>query len=86
MHPLRFDHSFLNTDPFLMKFLPFESSQSQLSNGKNFIKNGSILRKLWANQIDRIIYKERNNSVTEDGFVVGVSSGILRGWDLRKST
>ena len=51
---LRFDHNFLNIDPFLMKFVPFESSQSQLSNGTNYIKNGSILRKLWANQVARI--------------------------------
>ena len=62
----QFIHIFLNIDSFLMKFVPFESSQSQLSNGTNFIKNGSILRKLWANQVDSIyIYKERDNSVTE---------------------
>ena len=30
-----------------MKSLPFESSQSQLSNGTKIIKNGSILRKIW---------------------------------------
>ena len=40
-------HNFLNTYPFLMIFVPFESSQSQLSNGINFIKNGSILRNIW---------------------------------------
>ena len=50
----RFLHIFLNIDPFLMKFVPFESSRSQLSNGTNFIKNGSILRKLWANQVGSI--------------------------------
>ena len=50
MHPLRFDHNFLNIDTFLMKFVPFESSQSQLSNGAKIIKNGYILRKIWRNR------------------------------------
>ena len=43
---VRFLHIFLNIDPFLMIFVPFESSQSQLSNGTKIIKNGSILRKI----------------------------------------
>ena len=46
----RFLHIFLNIDPFLMKFVPFESSHSQLSNGTRIIKNGSILRKIWRNR------------------------------------
>ena len=46
----RFLHIFLNIDPFLMKFVPFESSHSQLSNGTKIIKNGSILRKIWRNR------------------------------------
>ena len=48
------DHNFFNIDPFLMIFAPFESSHSQLSNGAKIIKNGSILKMLWANQVDRI--------------------------------
>ena len=37
-----------------MCFAPFESPHSQLSNGAKIIKNGSILKNLWANQVDRI--------------------------------
>ena len=42
----------LNIDPFLIKLLPFKSSQSQLSNGANIIKNESILRKIWINRVE----------------------------------
>ena len=34
----RFLPNFLNIDPFLTSFVPFESSQSQLSNGTKMIK------------------------------------------------
>ena len=66
--PTRLVHNFLNIDPFLMMFAPFESSRSPLSNGAKIIKNGSILRKLWANQVGHVIYKhhpsECDRSVT----------------------
>ena len=39
----------VNMCPFLTRLVPLESSHSQLSNGTNFIKNGSKLRKLWRN-------------------------------------
>ena len=45
---------FLNMNPFLMKIVPFESWDRELSNGTIFIKNGSILRKLWRNRINPI--------------------------------
>ena len=48
----RFLHNFLNIDPFLMILVPIESSRSPLSNGIKIIKNGSILRKLWADRVD----------------------------------
>ena len=54
----RFLHNFRNTDPFLMIFAPLESSHSQLSNGTKLIKNGSILRKLWVNQVGRSFHPE----------------------------
>ena len=48
-------HIFLNTYPFVMKMVPIESSSSQLSTRTIFIKNGSILRKLWTNPRDVIL-------------------------------
>ena len=51
-------HNFFNIDPFLMIFVPFESSHSQLSNGAKIIKNGSILKNLWGNQISCTIGHE----------------------------
>ena len=41
--------NFLDIDPFLMIFAPFESSRSPLSNGIKIIKNGYILTKIWHN-------------------------------------
>ena len=41
----RLSRNFLNIYPFLMKFVPFESSRSQLSNDIIVIKNGHVLRK-----------------------------------------
>ena len=37
--PTQFASNFLNIDLFLMKFVPFESSRTQLSNAANFIRN-----------------------------------------------
>ena len=52
--PTRLFHNFFNINPFLMIFVPFESSHSQLSNGRKIIKNGSISKKLWSNRVDMI--------------------------------
>ena len=51
-----FAHNFLNIDPFLKKIIPFESSRRQLSNGINFIKNGSILRNLRTKPVRGILF------------------------------
>ena len=48
--------NFLNIDPFLTKIIPIESSHSQLSIGTGLVKNGSILRKLWSNRIELLMY------------------------------
>ena len=53
-------HNFFNIDSFLIIFVPFESSHSQLSNGRTIIKNGPILKKLWANRIDEIYFQQFN--------------------------
>ena len=41
-------HNFLNIDPFLMIFVPFERGDRELSNGTKIVKNGSKIRKLWS--------------------------------------
>ena len=38
----------LNIDPFVTKPAPIESPRRDLSIGTGFVKNGSILRRLWA--------------------------------------
>ena len=50
MHSRRFIHNFVNIDPFLMNFAPFESWDWELSNGINFIKNGSISKRSRTNR------------------------------------
>ena len=46
-----------------MTIVPIESSHSQLSIGTIFIKNGSILRKLWTNQSDDIFGGNKSVSI-----------------------
>ena len=53
-----FLHIFLNIDPFLMIFAPFECRRCQLSNGAKIIKNGCILKKLWINRVHKIFTPE----------------------------
>ena len=52
----RLVHNFLNIDPFLMIFAPFERGDRELSNGAKIIKNGSILRKSKGNFVWIHIY------------------------------
>ena len=54
MVSLGLGHNFLNIYPFLMKMVPIESWEWELSIGTIFIKNGSILRKLWTHPNDNI--------------------------------
>ena len=74
----RFVRSFLNIDPFLMKFVPLESSRFQLSNGTYFIKNGSILRKLWIirNNMPCIMCDYNRNRNSTSMLRKGVSKGL----------
>ena len=49
--------SFINIHPFLTRMVPLESSHPQLSNASKIIKNGSILRNLWANRNNRVSHR-----------------------------
>ena len=40
-------HSILDKDPFLTNLVPLKRSRTGLFNGANFVKNGSLLTKLW---------------------------------------
>ena len=64
----RLVHNFLNIYPFLKIFAPLERSQSQLSNGTNFIKHGYILRNIW-----RIRTEERKSIALVDDVTIDLN-------------
>ena len=53
--PILLVHNFVNNGPFLTKPVSNESPEIGLSIGTGFVKNGSLLSKLWTNNVGKPI-------------------------------